>query len=338
VLTVRALAAGAACVALLGSESPNPARNLRELAGQYYAQAARIAVATGRDSTMDYYQRLVDDAELINEPAPAGYPASLWRMLTQNVARLDSSVATQLLRTAYEPLGSVRGLGESFVRSSKDGTMQPVAVYVPGAYSPSRPAPLLVFLHGRLQSESGLLAPQYLAELAERTGTIVVAPYGRGYYDFNGAESDVYDAFDAANRAFNIDARERYLAGYSMGGFSVFKIAPIHPGDWSGVMSIAGALLHSRAPRVLSTMPRARFYVLTGARDQIVQTRFAVDTAVFLRDSNVPVTFYSAPDGTHSLYSLRSILAQAWFDMERGVVHLPAGLVGTGELPEAASQ
>ncbi|HEX3370312.1 MAG TPA: hypothetical protein VHS56_12100 [Candidatus Cybelea sp.] len=337
-MILRTFAAGAACVVLLGTQPAGPARQLDALAARYYAQAARIAAATGRDCAMDYYQRLLDDASMFDSAAPSGVSAASWEELRQNFVRLDSSLATQLLDSAYQPMASVRGLGESFVRSSKDATMQPVAVYVPRSYSPSRPAPLLIFLHGRLQAESHLLSPQYIADLAEQTGTIVVAPYARGYYDYNGSESDVYDAFDAASSAFNIDVRRRYLAGYSMGGFSVFKIAPMHPSDWSAVMSIAGSLLNSRAARVLSSLSRTRFYVLTGAQDPIVQTNFAIDTAVFLRDSGLPVTFYSQPDGTHSIYTLHSILAQAWLDMERGVVRSPAGLTGNGSLPEALSQ
>lgn len=214
--------------------------------------------------------------------------------------------------------------------------MQPVAIYVPMGYSAERPAPLVVFLHGRAQPESHLIAPQFIGDLAEETGTIIVAPYGRGSYDFAGSESDVYDAFNAANRAFTIDARKRYLVGYSMGGFAVFRLAPIVPNDWSAEMSIAGSLLGSRAQGV-TAMRNGRFYILTGARDDNVPTAYPTATAIFLRDAGLPVTFYSQPDGTHSLYSLRLILSEAWTDMERGVVRSPAGLTGAPNLPEAAS-
>ncbi len=284
---------------------------------------------------MDYYQRLLDDADLLNQPAPSYYTQQMWQHSLQGISQLDLSLATQLVTRSYHSMASIRGLGEAFVRSSKDGTMQPVAVYVPSGYSPKNPAPLVVFLHGHLQAESHLLAPQFIEDLAEQTGTIVIAPYGRGYYDFRGSESDVYDAFDAANQAFAIDPHKRYLAGYSMGGFSLFRIAPMHPTDWSAVMSIAGSLLGSRAPLVLSKMRATRFYVLTGARDDTVPTLFPTLTAVYLRDAGLPVTFYSQSGGTHLLYSLRSILSQAWNDMENGVVRIPRELSGRGGLPEA---
>ncbi|MBV8532038.1 MAG: hypothetical protein JO104_12040, partial [Candidatus Eremiobacteraeota bacterium] len=204
----------------------NLADALHSVAATYYANAGEVALLTGRDSTMDYYQRLLDDADRLREPAPSRYDAAAWEQVIRTESELDLSLADQLLDRSFQPMSEIRGLGETFVRSSKDGTMQPVAVYVPTTYSPARPAPLVLFLHGRLQAESHLVAPQFVANLAQQTGTIIVAPYGRGYYDYNGSESDVYDALDAAGHAFAIDPRKRYLAGYSMGGFSAFAIAP----------------------------------------------------------------------------------------------------------------
>lgn len=305
------------------------------MAAAYYANAGQIASLTGRDSAMDYYDRLLADADLWTKPAPSAYSEQSWQSLKNAEAQLDLSLAAQLLHGSFTPMASIRGLGESFVRSSKDGTMQPVAVYVPHDYSPAHPAPLVVFLHGHLQAESHLIAPDYIQDLAERSGTIVVAPYGRGYYDFNGSESDVYDALDAAKSAFNIDPRRRYLAGYSMGGFSLFRIAPMGASTWSAVMCIAGSLLTSRAAIVIRTMQRTKFYVLTGARDDNVPTAWPSATAIFLRDNGLEITFYTDPNGTHELYSLRSILSQAWTDMEAGVVRLPLNLSGSADLPSA---
>ncbi len=308
---------------------------LRSVAMAYYHNAGSVARVTGRDTAMDYYQRLLDDADLASEPAPRNYPPALWKEFIDGLTQLDVSLATQLLHQVYRPMTAIRGLGETFVRSSLDGTLQPVALYVPMNYARDNPASLVVFLHGRLQSESQLLAPQYLTDLAEATNTIVIAPYGRGSYDFAGAEADVYDALDAANRVFRIDRRRQYLAGYSMGGFSAFRLAPMRPNDWAAVMCISGSLLASRAPRV-STMQNTRFYIVTGARDDNVPTAFATSTAIFLRDAGLAVTYYSQPDGTHALYSLQPIFSEAWREMERGIVRTPAGLTGGANLPEVA--
>jgi acetyl esterase/lipase len=219
----RYLATLGAAVLLLGVTTDSVVQRLDAVATCYYAKLAAIAPIAGPQTTFDYYQRLRDDAALLSQDDGE---------TTQRAATLDLSLVQQLLDRKYVAMSTIRGLGETFVRSSRDGTMQPVAVYVPPSYSPQHPAPLLVLLHGRPQPETWLMAPPFIAQLADGTGTIVVAPWGGGFYDFRGSESDVYDALHAALSAFNIDQRKKYLGGYSMGGFSVFEVAPLHPDEW----------------------------------------------------------------------------------------------------------
>ncbi|HVR47112.1 MAG TPA: hypothetical protein VMT95_10835 [Candidatus Binatia bacterium] len=325
----------AALALLLGSSAVDLRASLRATAAAYRANIAKIAPVAGRDTTYDYYERLIEDADLLDDPSvPQGYSAAEWSRTLARVAGLDLSLATQLLHESYDSMSAIRGLGETVVRSSQDGTMQPVAVYVPTSYSPAHPAPLIVLLHGRPQSETQLLAPRYVADLAERSGAIVVAPWGHGYYNFRGSAADVYDALIAATYAFAIDPRKRYLAGYSMGGFSVFEVAPVHPQDWSAVMCIAGALLGSDSQRVVTLMRRTPFYVLTGSADDSIPTQYPIATAAFLQSAGMDVSFYSQPGGIHRLVTLLPILTLAWSDMLHAVVRAPpAQALGNITLP-----
>ncbi len=308
--------------------------SLQRTATAYLARLSSIAAIAGHDTTYDYYERLSDDADRLGDPmVPQGYTAQQRAEIARQTATLDLSLATQLLEGSYVGMDSIRGFGEVLVRSSRDGTMQPVAIYVPANYSPNRPAPLIVMLHGHPQSETQLLAPPYIAQLAEATGTIVVAPWGRGYYDFRGSASDVYDALHAATAAFAIDPRKKFLAGYSMGGFSVFEIAPISPNEWAGVMCIAGSLLGSDSARVLALMPRTPFYVLTGSADDSIPTQYPTASAAFLHAAGLDVSFYSEPGGTHRLVTLLPILTQAWNDMLRQIVRAPPDSPGKIALP-----
>ncbi len=336
-MTGGALVGTAALTLLLvGSTAGDRRVSLNAAAQAYRANISRIASATGRDTAYDYYERLLEDADFAADPGvPQGYTAAQWAQTVAQIASLDLSLASQLTRADYVPMASVRGLGEVLVRSSKDGTMQPVAVYVPQRYSPPSPAPLIVLLHGHPQSETELLGPPYIEELAERTGTIVVAPYGRGYYDFRGSVSDVYDALHAATSAFAIDPRKQFLAGYSMGGFSVFEVAPVRPNEWSAVMCIAGGLLGSDASRVVGLMRRTPFYVLTGSADESIPTQYPTATALFLQSAGVDVSFYSQPGGVHRLVTLLPILTQAWSDMLAQIVRAPPAAAGDFKLPTA---
>jgi predicted esterase len=337
-MLARFAAAAVASVVLLGVSAPTGlAGALHDAATAYYANLAKVAKVTSRETTMDYYQRLLDDQDmLLNEPAPAGYDQATWEISTHGIATLDLSLANQLLTDTITPMASIRGLGETFVRSSKDGSLQPVAVYVPSTYVPGKATPLIVFLHGNPQSETQLLAPRFVRELAEANGTILVAPYGRGYYDFRGTKEDVYDALDAAEKAFTVDPRKRFLAGYSMGGFSVFEVAPDRPNTWTAVMCISGALLGSDAPRLLAFMRGTPFYVLTGLKDESIPTAYPTITASFLSQQGVPVSFYSLPGGIHRLISLMPILTLAWSDMLHDIVRSAPPALGNAVLPSQA--
>jgi pimeloyl-ACP methyl ester carboxylesterase len=330
----RHLIALCAAAILVGGSTDALRDQLHATAAAYHRKLASIAPVAGRDTTFDYYARLLDDADALDDAGvPQGYARADWSQTLRETARLDLSLTTQLMASSYRSMASVRGLGEALVRSSKDGTMQPVAVYVPPGYEPDRPAPLIVFLHGHPQSESQLLAPPYVAQLAAQTGTIVVAPWGRGYYDFRGSASDVYDALHAALSAFAIDPRKKFLAGYSMGGFSVFEIAPMRPNEWSAVMCIAGALLGSDSQPVVAMMPTTPFYVLTGSADDSIPTLYPTSTAVYLHRAGLDVSFYSQPGGIHRLITLLPILTLAWNDMLHQIVRAPPESLANLQLP-----
>jgi poly(3-hydroxybutyrate) depolymerase len=172
-------------------------------------------------------------------------------------------------------------------------------------------------LHGRGESETNMLGVSYFRQLADRTGTILAAPWGRGAAEFEGAAStDVYDARTAVKRAFGVDARRTYLVGYSMGGFAVFKIGPSH--EWAAVLDISGAMLNSE---VVDFAWRATpVYVVTGKRDVVVPPALCEETAAYLASGGVPTTFYEQPDGEHWLRTLMPALSGAWDDMYAGVV------------------
>jgi predicted esterase len=288
--------------------------------GRYVADIAAMAPLTGRDVAYDYVDRLTNDIEALSS-APAGAKADY----AARVATLDDDVVEQYLARTPHPLAPIRSFGETLVRSSADGTLQPLAVYVPATYDPAHPAPLVVFLHGSGGSESGLLALTGLAQLADSTGSIVIAPYGRGYSGFRGnATSDIYDALAAAKSAFAIDPRRRYLAGYSMGGFSLFRVGSVHPNDWDGLMCISGGLNgYPDADAALRLLHGLPLYVLTGQNDAVVPSTYTTQSAGYLRFYGMAVSYYRQPDGTHELGTLLPILQRAWGDMHRGIVRDP---------------
>ncbi|MEA2720902.1 MAG: hypothetical protein QOJ39_2766 [Candidatus Eremiobacteraeota bacterium] len=286
---------------------------------RFEAAKPRIYAELGPEVALYFRRRLFDDLEALNMPPPEGYAPIDWADTVANVAKLDVEAVDQLVSGAPAPLRATPGLHEMFVMSRVDGTWQLVAVYVPPNAKAHR-ALLAVVLHGNPQTESELLGQPFLRRLADRTGTIVVVPFGRGLYDYaEPAATDVYDLLGDVQTAFDADRGRTYLAGYSMGGFSVFMIGPRGGYKWAGVLCISGAILNSGVRPVSIAWHEMRLYVVTGTNDTSIPTRYSEQTAGYLAGIGLPVSFYREPHGTHALRTLTPSLERAWDDMHAGL-------------------
>jgi len=297
------------------------------------AHLAYFQQKMGVDGAADLTVRLESDlADVEAQTPPDGYPAAEWNERVDDGADLDVSIVTQVLSGAPAPLAGSRGLVERLLTSRIDGTLQPVAVYVPPNLG--RNPSLVVLLHGRPQTESEILGAPQFRRLADATGTIIAAPYGRSFYDFAGvAADDVYQAADEAVSAFHIDPHHVFLVGYSMGGFSVFKIGPTNATRWAGIMCIAGAILNSEATAVRFAFRNTPNYVVNGSNDQVIPPQYGEMTAQFLAGVGIPTGFYQEPGGTHFVPTLVPALSSAWNDMLAGVVrNTPSTTIGAVSL------
>jgi predicted esterase len=322
-------------VALVSASVPSSAA-LPTALRQFEGARAQMDAELGSDGASDLHARLLDDLALQRSAAPDGYTAEDWNETVLSVSALDVEGVDELLAGVAPPLAPRPGLHETFVRSRRDGTWQPVSIYVPLALPGDRRAPLVIALHGNPQTEAELLGQPYLRRLAESTGTIVVAPYGRGLYDFaEPAASEVYDLVEEVQGAFPVDVHRAYLVGYSMGAFTVFKIGPRGGHRWAAAMSISGAVLNSEVRAITIAWADMPIYVVTGAHDTSIPSKYGEQTASFLASIGLPVTFYEEARGEHMLRTLVPALTQAWTDMLAGIVRPETIPKGSGmRLPQ----
>lgn len=290
----------------------------------------------GQSQAIDLGMRLVQDREYLDVVLPSGYSAGDWSETVRTIVATDLQAVADAGAGRRRPISlESKGMYETFVSSSIDGTWLPVAVYVPPGASSG--APLALLLHGNPQSETELLGQPYFRRLADSTGTILIAPWGRGAYDYEGAaQTDVYDVLRAAQNALRTDPRRCYLVGYSMGGFSVFKIGPSYP-HWTAVMDIAGALLNSGVPAVRFAWRETPVYVVTGTHDASIPSIYAQETAQYLTGMGLPAGLYIQPEGNHGVRTLMPALTSAWADMHAGVIRASAVPASTASLPSIHS-
>jgi dienelactone hydrolase len=132
-------------------------------------------------------------------------------------------------------------------RSKIDGSVQPFGVVVPATWkgvADKRPRATWIWNHGRNEKLSELA---FIAERMTKPGeftpddTFVVHPYGRycNATKFAG-ETDVFEALDAARRAYPVDNDRLVNAGFSMGGASAWHLGAHHSGLWAASHAGAG--------------------------------------------------------------------------------------------------
>lgn len=302
---------------------------------------AHLAVANkamGEDGALSLGQRLADDFENFDDPTmPAGFTQAAWTERLTNVTTLDTSIVTQVLSGKLEPLNTARGLAERIIVSRVDKTLQPIALYVPTTLRPN--PSLVVLLHGRPQTETEILGAPYFRSLADEANSIVVAPWGRGNYNFFGAATDdVYQTADEVAAAFNVDQHRVFLAGYSMGGFSVFKVGPEHGSRWAAVLCISGSIVNSETASVVKSWRNTKIYVVNGRLDTEIPPQYGLFTSQYLASMGIPTGFYQEPKGTHFIPTLMPALTDAWNDMLKGVVrNMPSMTQSSFSLPQMYS-
>ena len=308
-----------------GVTADSPSDEVRAALTQLTSNYDAIAKRMGPDQAADLQERLSADLGwMVSAATPyPGYAPAAWSARVADQAHMDASIVTQVLAGKSDPIIGSQGLVERLVVSRKDGLLAPFSLYVP-ANAAANPA-LVVLLHGHPQTDSDIIAGRYFRQLADDTGTIVAAPYGRGIYQYaSPADDEIYQVAADVAAAFHVPANRVFLAGYSMGGFAVFKVGREHPEQWAGVMSIAGSVLSSEAQLVRLAFAHTPIYVVTGTSDDQVPTSFAQNTAIYLDSVGIPTGLYIVPSGTHSVVTLEPMLSAAWHDMLTGKIRASA--------------
>ena len=140
------------------------------------------------------------------------------------------------LREGKAPWTTVTGPVVRGYRSKIDGSAQPYGLLVPASWKPgdARPRTFHVWNHGRGDTLSELA---FIGGAMKKVGefnpddAFVLAPYGRycNATKFAG-ETDVFEAMDHVRANFPIDPNRIVMAGFSMGGASIWHLATHHAG------------------------------------------------------------------------------------------------------------
>jgi len=181
------------------------------------------------------------------------------------------------------------------VRADKEAI---VLTELPPKHDSSKPAPLIVALHGYGGSAAGMI--RAWTNVAAQFGAILIAPEaldpaGNGHSWTVSYESEylVLHAIEEARKKHNIDARRIVLTGFSQGGLTTFNVALAHPDLFAGAVPISGFYDPRVAPvpnKPGTKLPR--FAILNGEFDNEVDNNRATAKLFEKIGSPVMVNIY----------------------------------------------
>ncbi len=149
------------------------------------------------------------------------------------------------------------------------GTTRFGLISVPPGYSPNRPAPLLVLLHGA--GGEARQAIGWLQTIADETGLILLAPQSEGpTWDviMGGYGPDVQridDALSEVFRRFAIDPDRVAIGGFSDGASYALSLGVINGALFRRVVAFSPGFVAST-----SAEDHPRFFISHGIRDRIL--------------------------------------------------------------------
>ena len=177
-------------------------------------------------------------------------------------------------------------------------------VYVPFNYSPNKPWPLIVFLHGAyergndglIQSDVGI--GRAIRQHPDRFPCLVVMPQcpERGWWE---KETELIDmALAETRRAYNVDPTRIYLTGLSMGGCATWTYGAQRTNVYAALIPICGKGNTDDA-NALAGIP---IWVFHGAKDENVPVRYSRKMVDAIEKRHGLIKYTEYPEADHNAW------------------------------------
>lgn len=188
-----------------------------------------------------------------------------------------------------------------------EGRRRAYCLFVPGKLDLSRPAPLLVALHGL--GGTGYDPVEQFMPLAGANKFILVGP--NAIHSWQGPDDwpdFLFALVESLKARFNIDPRRVYLFGNSAGGCFAAVTALIEPGYFAAVAVRAGILPIREEPQNARRIPIG-FWI--GELDRYFSVEAVQETGKFMCKQGFNVQITLIPGSGHS-YSSAQMNQEIW--------------------------
>lgn len=235
------------------------------------------------------------------------------------LASLALALVAPLLRAAEPAPG--QQVEQSLATS--DGGNIPYLLYLPPDYAAGTPVPMILFLHGRGESDGPLAVvakwgPPLRLAMGERMKYLVVSPQcpRESWWSAPDQQKRLLELLAHLRQTYRIDEDRIYLTGLSMGGFGSWRLAADHPGMFAAVAPVCGAGNPADAPK-LAPLP---IWAWHGTEDAAVPFQKSVEMVEAIKAAGgTKIRFTSLEHIGH--FSWQAAYASndlyEWFDLQR---------------------
>lgn len=277
---------------------------------RFYADLSEVQddVPASTLQTLEFLAREVE--QQLKDVKPYETCAQQRIQLAQLLDALDQAQALE------DPYRNRRGYVRKAYRSKLDGSLQPYIVKVPNDYDPSKSYPLVVYLHGSATKENDIVRHDF----AIPDGFIGLGPKGRGFsnfFHFDNAQVDIAEALEAVLTSYSVDQDRIILAGFSMGGYGVYRTFAEAPEKFRAIASFSGtpgsAEFEEEGIPNMGTEEKAtlfantRLFVFHGRKDGNVPFSITEQFVLRLKELGGDVEFHPDPDRGHEAPSQKTI-------------------------------
>jgi len=201
------------------------------------------------------------------------------------IAELESALRHILEESYQEPVPTGKLPGQA-IRVGTD--LMSYGLYVPPSYEASRPYPLIICLHGL-----GFDGDVYLDRWEPRVGEdyLLACPtLEEGDWWTRQGEDLVLAVLSKVSREYHVDPDRVFLTGMSNGGIGTFFIGLNHPDRFAALIPMAAVFPSALFP-LLDSAKDLPFYLIHGAKDQVMPVKYSRDVAAYLDQKGYQVVY-----------------------------------------------
>ncbi len=229
-------------------------------------------------------------------------------------AQPPASTPAPLASPAAGPATPATATGFLYKTLVMDGQTYAYCVYVPPDYTPDRPWPVILFLHGAgergedgfLQTEIGI--GRAIRRQCHRIPAVVVMPQCRPEQAWTGVMAAMaLRCVEATSREYHLDPRRIYLTGLSLGGHGAWLLAANYPDRFAAVVPICGFAEYGEstglAARIAPQLVETPIWCFHGEADKAVPVQKSREIVAAVRAAGgTKIRYTEWPEVAHNAW------------------------------------